>query len=42
VVTPKSRELLPLLREALRWGMRHVPGTVQLSEQELRDFDRLA
>ncbi len=41
VVTPKGRELIPLLREAVRWGMRHVPGTYQATEQELRDLDAL-
>lgn len=41
VVTPKGRDLVPLLREALRWGMRHVPGVYQ-AEQELRDLDALA
>ena len=37
VVTPKGRDLLPLLREAARWGMRHVPGTFQVPEEMLRD-----
>lgn len=37
VATPKGRDLLPLLREAALWGMRHVPGTMQLPEEMLRD-----
>lgn len=37
VATPKGRDLLPLLREAALWGMRHVPGTMQLPEELLRD-----
>jgi DNA-binding HxlR family transcriptional regulator len=36
VVTPKGRDLLPLLREAALWGMRHVPGTMQVPEEMLR------
>jgi DNA-binding HxlR family transcriptional regulator len=39
VVTPKGRDLLPLLREAALWGMRHVPGTMQVPEEMLRDPD---
>jgi len=39
VVTPKGRDLLPLLREAALWGMRHVPGTFQVPEEMLRDPD---
>jgi DNA-binding HxlR family transcriptional regulator len=41
VVTPKGRELIPLLREAIRWGARHVPGTFQPDERMLRDLDAL-
>ena len=37
VVTPKGRDLLPLLREAALWGMRHVPGTFQVPAEMLRD-----
>lgn len=39
VATPKGRDLLPLLREAALWGMRHVPGTAQVPEEMLRDPD---
>jgi len=39
VATPKGRDLLPLLREAALWGMRHVPGTAQVPEEMLRDRD---
>lgn len=40
VVTPKGKDLLPLLREAARWGMRHVPGTFQVPDEMLRGSDR--
>jgi DNA-binding HxlR family transcriptional regulator len=39
VATPRGRDLLPLLREAALWGMRHVPGTAQVPEEMLRDPD---
>lgn len=28
-LTAKGRELAPLLKEAVRWGARHVPGTAK-------------
>ena len=37
VVTAKGRDLLPVLREAALWGMRHVPGTMQVPEAMLRE-----
>jgi DNA-binding HxlR family transcriptional regulator len=37
VATAKGRDLLPVLREAALWGMRHVPGTMQVPEAMLRD-----
>jgi DNA-binding HxlR family transcriptional regulator len=27
--TSRGRDLAPLLRELIRWGQRHVPGTAQ-------------
>ena len=36
LVTPKGRELLPILREAILWGARHVPGTYTPSDDEMR------
>jgi DNA-binding HxlR family transcriptional regulator len=27
--TPRSRDLIPMLRELIAWGKRHVPGTAQ-------------
>src|SRR6185503_20938229 len=27
--TARGRELVPVLRELIRWGQRHVPGTAQ-------------
>lgn len=38
LATQKGRELLPLLREAALWGMRHVPGTMQVPEEMLRNL----
>lgn len=42
VVTPKGRDLIPLLREAIRWGAHHVPGTFQPSAEQMRDLDGLS
>lgn len=28
-LTPSGRDLLPVLRELIRWGNRHIPGTYQ-------------
>lgn len=28
-LTPKGADLLPVLTEIIRWGNRHIPGTVQ-------------
>lgn len=39
LVTAKGRDLLPLLREAVVWGARHVPGTYRPSDEEMRPFD---
>lgn len=36
VPTARGRELLPLLREAALWGVRHVPGVYQPTPEELR------
>lgn len=41
LVTPRGRELIPLLREAIRWGARNVPGTWQPSEAQMRDLEAL-
>jgi len=38
--TPKGRDLVPLLREALLWGSRHVPGTRQLTPALIRALAR--
>lgn len=29
LLTPRGHELLPVLREVIRWGKRHVPGVAQ-------------
>lgn len=42
VATSKGRDLLPLLREAARWGMRHVPGTFQVPDELLNGSGRPA
>ncbi len=36
VPTPKGRDLVPLLREAVLWGARHVRGTAKPSPAQLR------
>ena len=36
-LTEKGRDLYPVLRELVRWGNRHVPGTFQPPEEKLRD-----
>lgn len=38
--TPKGRDLLPLLREAARWGLRHVRGTRKPTPAQLRALSR--
>lgn len=40
--TAKGRDLVPLLREALLWGSRHVPGTVSPTPAQIRALQRVA
>ena len=41
VPTPKGRDLLPLMREAIVWGARHVPAAMQPSAEQLAGLDAL-
>jgi DNA-binding HxlR family transcriptional regulator len=34
-VTKRGRDLTPVLRELIRWGKRHVPGTAQHPPDDL-------
>jgi DNA-binding HxlR family transcriptional regulator len=38
--TPRGRDLLPVLRELIRWGKRHVPGTAKRPPAGLRPTAR--
>ncbi|MCB9897991.1 MAG: helix-turn-helix transcriptional regulator [Planctomycetes bacterium] len=41
VPTPKGRDLVPLLREAIVWGARHAPGAMQPTPEQLAGLDAL-
>jgi DNA-binding HxlR family transcriptional regulator len=43
-LTKRGRDLMPVLRELIRWGQRHVPGTAKrppagLNREALRSLD---
>jgi DNA-binding HxlR family transcriptional regulator len=42
LATDRGREILPLLREAVLWGARHVEGTVSPTPTQWRRLERAA